>query len=402
MTATGPTKSTPPPPRAQQPSIRSFFQPKQPVYAAPPGIPIASTNSNENTPPQTSNAEYSGDVLSKGASTNESASANSLLNGLPMNGSVTPNGLPMNGSATPLQSPNSSSLPSSTQPSSLPPDYSIEAPQPQHIQPLHRINSLLLPIPYPDSFYNAILSPPSGSTPVSLSFSRVVLHHSPIPPSEPKVIGSLICRLDPSPPPAPSNHYSIYLQSLTLLSPHRHLGLATQLLDSVIGLATSTQVPLGVKIEGLYAHVWVENTDALEWYLKRGFEKGELVEGYYRRLRPQEAWLLRRRITVKDHMSSSQTQLPTQAQSQSIASSANKNPIRPPPAKHTASFQDRRPDREWNDLPEDVLLPVGRGAGDEQSKESSRSSSRSGVSEGGTARGKKKRSYPAAAFGGGV
>ncbi|PQE24467.1 hypothetical protein CJF30_00009967 [Rutstroemia sp. NJR-2017a BBW] len=337
-------------------------------------MPGATANSDENTSPQNYNAEYSGDVLSNGASANESASANGF-------------------------SPNATSLPPSTQSSPLPSDYSIEAPQPQHIQPLHRINSLLLPIPYPDAFYNAILSPPPGSTPVPLSFSRVVLHHSPFSPSEPKVIGSLICRLDPSPPSSPPNHYSIYLQSLTLLSPHRHLGLATKLLDAVIGLATSTQVPLGVKIEGLYAHVWVENTDALEWYLKRGFEKGELVEGYYRRLRPQGAWLLRRRITVKDHMSSSQTQLP---QSQGMTSPANANPTRPPPAKHTASFQDRRPDREWNDLPEDVLLRVGRGAGDEQSKESSRSSSRSGVSEGGTTRGKKKRSYPAAAFGGGV
>ncbi|PQE21306.1 hypothetical protein CJF32_00006443 [Rutstroemia sp. NJR-2017a WRK4] len=388
MAATGPTKTTPPPPRAQQPSIRSFFQPKQPVYAAPPGMPGATANSDENTSPQNYNAEYSGDVLSNGASANESASANGFINGLPLNGS-----------AASLQSPNATSLPPSTQSSSLPSDYSIEAPQPQHIQPLHRINSLLLPIPYPDAFYNAILSPPPGSTPVPLSFSRVVLHHSPSSPSEPKVIGSLICRLDPSPPSSPPDHYSIYLQSLTLLSPHRHLGLATKLLDAVIGLATSTQVPLGVKIEGLYAHVWVENTDALEWYLKRGFEKGELVEGYYRRLRPQAAWLLRRRITVKDHMSSSQTQLP---QSQGMTPPTNTNPTRPPPAKHTASFQDRRPDREWNDLPEDVLLRVGRGAGDEQSKESSRSSSRSGVSEGGTTRGKKKRSYPAAAFGGGV
>ncbi|KAM3078676.1 hypothetical protein ACMFMG_006543 [Clarireedia jacksonii] len=391
-----PTQNTPPPSRAQQPSIRSFFQPKQPIYAAPPRIPSTTTNSNENIPPQDFDAGYSRDVLSKGASANGSAGADNLSDGLPVNGS-----------ASPLQPLNSTSTSPSKQSSYLPPDYSIEIPQPQHIQPLRRINSLLLPVPYPDAFYNAILSPPPGSTPVSFSFSRVLLHHSPSSPSEPKVIGSLICRLDPSPPPFPPNQYSIYLQSLSLLSPHRHLGLATHLLDAIISLATSTQVPLGVKIEGLYAHVWIENTDALEWYLKRGFEKGELVEGYYRRLRPQEAWLLRRRITVKDHMSSPQTQLPaTDPQSQPVPSPATMdtkpNPARPPPVKHTASFQDRRPEREWNDLPEDVLLRVGRGAGDEQSKESSRSSSRSGVSEGGTVKGKKKRSYPAAAFGGGV
>lgn len=162
---------------------------------------------------------------------------------------------------------------------------------------------------------------------------------------------------------------------------------------------------MGVRIEGLYAHVWVENQEALEWYAKRGFEKGELVEGYYRRLRPSDAWVFRRRFGVQDHISKSQTNLaPATNSIGTTSASAKSTPpppmgtstsTRPPPSKHTTSFQDRRPEREWNDLPEEVFLRPR----EEQSKDSSRSSSRSRVSGGEGKGGKKKRSYPAAAFG---
>ena len=53
----------------------------------------------------------------------------------------------------------------------------------------------------------------------------------------------------------------------------------------------------------MYAHVWEANTDALEWYGKRRFEieKG-VVEGYYRKLRPTGARVVRRRLGVGDHL----------------------------------------------------------------------------------------------------
>lgn len=382
MTATNTmSNNTPPPPRPQQSTIRSFFQPKQPTYTPPPGTsPVITSDVNAN------GNENTREEISPPASG-------------PPNSTIT---LPPKSTTT--TSPDS--IESSQE---LPQGYKIEIPQDHHIQPLRRINALLLPITYPDAFYHAITSPPSAAIPISLSFSRVVTYTSSEHKSESKVIGSLICRIDPSPPSSPNsqppaNTYSIYLQSLTLLSPYRSLGLATALLNSVIETATSPRIPLGMRIEGLYAHVWVENQEAVEWYTKRGFEKGELIEGYYRRLRPQGAWVFRRRFSVQDHISS-QSQANSTPTSNSIGSAKSPPPppmgtsSRPPPSKHTASFQDRRPDREWNDLPEEVFLRP-RAQGEDQSKESSRSSSRSRASGGeGKVGGKKKRSYPAAAFG---
>ena len=381
------SNNTPPPPRPQQSTIRSFFQPKQPTYTPPPGTtPITTPDSHEN----------------RNGNASQAVPPPQPASGPPSSTNAPP---PPGATAT-VATPDSveSSLASSQK---LPQGYKIEIPQDHHIQPLRRINALLLPIPYPDAFYHAITSPPSPSIPISLSFSRVVTY-TPDSNSELKVVGSIICRIDPSPPSSPyaeppANVYSIYLQSLTLLSPYRTLGLATALLNSVIESATSSRIPLGVRIEGLYAHVWVDNQEALEWYTKRGFEKGELVEGYYRRLRPQDAFVFRRRFSVQDHISRQPQTNPTPIINSIINANAKSTPppppmstsTRPPLSKHATSFQDRRPEREWNDLPEEVFLRP-RAQGDEQSKESSRSSSRSGASGSG---GKKKRSYPAAAFG---
>ncbi|KAL5353397.1 hypothetical protein ACLOAV_001433 [Pseudogymnoascus australis] len=133
---------------------------------------------------------------------------------------------------------------------SAPSAASISPILPSHITALKRINALLLCITYPDSFYTRILAP------------------SPPPPSlEP----SSVCHLEPS-PSAPGQQ-QLYIQSLALLSPYRHLGLASAALASILTAIVSS--PLEEPITSLYAHVWTENAEGLEWYKARGFE----VEG---------------------------------------------------------------------------------------------------------------------------
>ncbi|KAF4446122.1 Pre-mRNA-splicing factor [Fusarium albosuccineum] len=74
-----------------------------------------------------------------------------------------------------------------------------------------------------------------------------------------------------------------------------------------------------------------------------------------------------------------------------------KNGASRPPLPHSGrSYQNQRPETEWNDLPDDManrlLVPPPRGnPGESGSGASSRSSS--------TARKKRDRAYPAAAFG---
>ena len=360
-----------------QPSIRSFFQPRQPSYTPPPGS-AATKLPTSNPSPLTSQTPPS---LSPPAS----SYTNKLI-------------------------PNPTSTSSTTKPSTLPPQATISPIQQPHIQPLRRINALLLPISYPDSFYHKILSPDPPTPSPPNGFSRSILWTDPSS-QETKVVGGVICRVDPalSPQSTPQNPiytpdaYDIYIQSLCLLSPYRGKGLVAAVLDEVMEAAIKQDE---LRIESLYAHVWTQNEEALEWYSARGFRREEpILHGYYRRLNPDTAYIFRRRLMPSDHLNgNSQVQAQSQSQKENTTPSSTPASLHPTPSAggrppiqgHARSFQDKGPEREWNDLPEDVLLkPPSAMASREGSAPSSRSSSRSGME----AKGKKKRVYPAAAFG---
>jgi ribosomal protein S18 acetylase RimI-like enzyme len=347
-----------------QPPMHPFFQPRKPHYTAPPNASLTKSETTMTLLPQ-SNPRSSLAV-------------------------------------TPI-------LPKSI--SNLPPPASISFIQKEHIEPLRRINSLLLPISYPDSFYRKILSPDPP-----LSFSRAI-HWKDSATSETKVVGGIVCRLDPaiapeSTPQAPifqPGVHDIYIQSLALLSPYRGKGLVAAVLDQVIEVATTQQE---IRIASLYAHVWTQNEEALQWYSARGFKReGSVINGYYRRLQPDTAWIFRRTLSPSDHLQHSSNQSaqlhfqPSQTQTSLSTPTVPTPPSlapgksRPIPQTNARSFQDRGPEREWNDLPDDVLgnpllKPPSQLGSKEGSTASSRSSSRSA-----TDRGKKKRVYPTAAYG---
>ena len=108
----------------------------------------------------------------------------------------------------------------------------------------------------------------------------------------------------------------LYIQTLAVLAPYRGLGVGSKLLEELIEMVLKkgeeeeeeeeeAEENEGKKkknlVEEVYAHVWEVNEEGVEWYLKRGFVVvGGLVERYYRRLRPQGARLLRRRVGVGD------------------------------------------------------------------------------------------------------
>jgi ribosomal protein S18 acetylase RimI-like enzyme len=386
--------------RAQS-SIRSFFQPRQPNYTPPPSAANSNVNGADRTSPTLAS---------------------------PPQASTPPR--PADSEISPLK-PRSGSA--------SPPQASISPIREKHIQPLKRINSLLLPINYPDSFYQKIVDPQN-----SPNFSRVILWHEPLTlksvfssSSEPKVVGGIVCRLERDESTRTS---AIYIQSLALLSPYRSHGLATRVLDNIIqGVVNTPQI--GYPVTSLYAHVWTENAEGLEWYTARGFTREEpIVQDYYRRLQPGNAWIMRRPLVPSDYLRHflkpnglapsqnsnvpSPPALPTAnsapgSNNSSRVQSRAQSPVpgtrlTPTPAVRATSYQNAGPGHEWNDLPEDIIAArskpqtpelTARGLSATHlipnasvsatgSAASSRSSSRSGA--------KKKRQYPAAAFNGAV
>jgi ribosomal protein S18 acetylase RimI-like enzyme len=154
--------------------------------------------------------------------------------------------------------------------------------QTDHVLALKRLTGNLLPVRYPDKFFDGTVSEEIPAT-----FSRVALIDG-------KPVGWIRCRLDPFPEPTvpPSKtkpiYNRIYVQALCILAPYRGLGIATSLLRAI----TASPLPSKYDIAHVYAHVWESNEEALEWYDKRGFKKIMKVEQYYRKLRPDGAWIV--------------------------------------------------------------------------------------------------------------
>jgi N-alpha-acetyltransferase 50 len=198
-------------------------------------------------------------------------------------------------SSCPGTSPSQNSL----KPFNLPdfPSITITPIHPDHLPALKRLTTTLLPIKFSDTFYNESLSSP---TPASIC--RVALYTPPNTSSVPIPIGWIRCSLDPLPEPTSPwqnhptpTHPQLYIKVLCLLAPYRHMGVATALLDST--LQQQKEFLREQNVQFVFAHVWESNEEALEWYAKRGFErKGELVEAYYRKLRPGGAWVVRREV----------------------------------------------------------------------------------------------------------
>ncbi|KAK1572890.1 uncharacterized protein LY79DRAFT_673938 [Colletotrichum navitas] len=353
-----------------QSSIKSFFQPRQqPCYAPPPPTskyaPAPSSTEAPTAPPLP--------ATKPPTSTPTAAFTPTTVSPTPTTTAPSPAGL------TPIH-----------------PNAAIRPVGDRDLQPLRRINSLLLPVAYPETFYAAALTGP---------LSRVITWSDPSTPGVEQVVGGVVSRVEPSPFPPTSpgarSEHALYIQSLGLLSPYRSYGLATATIDHLVAAATALSPEINLRY--VYAHVWTDNEEGMHWYTARGFERyGEPLLGYYTKLRPDSAWIVRR--TVGPLSIGGPMHHPEKASAPRpgpTAAIANLPPMSggPPPgtgeplSKCTSgqSFQNRRAATEWNDLPEEMapgLLAAPRNnAG---SGASSRSSS--------AARKKKDRSYPAAAF----
>ena len=189
-------------------------------------------------------------------------------------------------SPTPAPTPATSSLPSLFSLRPLPPNVELAPLTPEHLTAFKHLNALTLPIPYPDSFYKETMTEPHHS------ITLIALWHSTSENEDdekpkPRLVAAIRCRLLPS--------SQLYISTIGVLSPYRSHGLAVHLLNAVVRKAVALH---GVKC--VTAHVWEANEEGLEWYSKRKFEVLGREEGYYRKLKPHGAVLVRKWVGVGD------------------------------------------------------------------------------------------------------
>jgi ribosomal protein S18 acetylase RimI-like enzyme len=160
----------------------------------------------------------------------------------------------------------------------------------KNLASLKRLNSLLLPINYRENFYKDIQTNPTDA-----ALSRVAFWDGAI-----SIVGGIRGRWELSDGTVPKEPIGddmaerggkIYLMTICVLSPFRGLGVAVALLADLVETAKKWGA------EEVYAHVWQNNEEALEWYKKRGFSVDDgIVERYYRNLVPNGAKIVRLRI----------------------------------------------------------------------------------------------------------
>ncbi|ETS00131.1 hypothetical protein M419DRAFT_84293 [Trichoderma reesei RUT C-30] len=403
-----PTTSKP-----SQMSIRSFFQAKPPQYAPPPSSKQQQQQSLSTPPPPP-------------PPQSQPQSQSSPSPDLPPQSAIPQPPTQSTSTSTTTSTP--STTPGRTR--RLPPEASIRPITPADITALRRLNSLLLPVSYPEAFYSRAADPVTGR------FSRLICwshHHNNTSSSsssshddDPKPVGGIVCRVEPdiplhaaaaaaegTRPPAvqqqqQQQQHNIYIQSLCLLSPYRSLGLVAAALDDVLAAAIADPT---LNVASVTAHVWTENEEGLHWYEARGFRKQEpAIKGYYLKLRPDSAWLVSKPVGASVLSALPATPPPASSRADisgitaavmslppmsTTTTTAAQGPLRPSARVASGkSFQNQRPETEWNDLPADMapsLLVPPRNGSEPGSGASSRSSS--------TVRRKKDRAYPAAAFG---
>lgn len=180
----------------------------------------------------------------------------------------------------------------------LPPNVELRGPTKEDMPSFKKLNSILLPIPYPESFYKEILAEP-----VDRSITLMALWHdspSDIGKAKGRLVGAIRCRLFSKPPGNSASKARVdgpmlYLSTLVLLSPYRGYGIAAHMLDNLIRSAVDDY---GITSVG--AHVWEANEEGLQWYRKRGFKEVSREVGYYRRLNPPDAVVMLRDVGVMD------------------------------------------------------------------------------------------------------
>ena len=178
---------------------------------------------------------------------------------------------------------------SSTLQSRLPPNATIAPITADTLSAFRRMTALLLPVPYPDKFYNEILTDEVAS-----SISLVALWSSSDTKAAPRVVAGIRCRLISHPAgthPAPS----LYISTVTTLAPFRGHGLARALLREVTRQAIELY-----DVGTVTAHMWEANEEAGEWYEKMGFKRVQYEKEYYRKLKPGGAWLFEKMVGPRD------------------------------------------------------------------------------------------------------
>ena len=186
-----------------------------------------------------------------------------------------------------------------------------------NVEQLRKVNTVSFPVTYNEGFYQDVVK-------------RNNEHLNKFAYYNGFVVGAVCTRIEPLPQKSVDNgdgddddensppKHRLYIMTLAVLAAYRGRGIGAQLIQSVLDYCeeinagtidyisssnsnsksgNSIAIASPKRIDEVALHVQISNEDAMRFYTtKFGFEKGEMVENYYRRIDPPHCYLLSKKF----------------------------------------------------------------------------------------------------------
>eukprot|EP00581_Thalassiosira_minuscula_P032612 CAMPEP_0183769658 /NCGR_PEP_ID=MMETSP0739-20130205/22811_1 /TAXON_ID=385413 /ORGANISM="Thalassiosira miniscula, Strain CCMP1093" /LENGTH=179 /DNA_ID=CAMNT_0026009333 /DNA_START=108 /DNA_END=647 /DNA_ORIENTATION=- len=164
-----------------------------------------------------------------------------------------------------------------------------------NVEQLKKINQACFPVTYNTSFYDDMAKKQDENLCKFAYWNGFA-------------VGAICTRIEAI-PDCPGRH-RIYIMTLGVLAAYRNHGIGTKLVSSVLeyyesqkdnndsssSSSSSSSASLS-SVDEIMLHVQTSNNDAMKFYIEKfGFEKGELVENYYKRIDPPHCYILRKKL----------------------------------------------------------------------------------------------------------
>mmetsp|Transcript_22523 Transcript_22523/g.39917 ORF Transcript_22523/g.39917 Transcript_22523/m.39917 type:complete len:174 (+) Transcript_22523:143-664(+) len=143
-----------------------------------------------------------------------------------------------------------------------------------NVEQVRRLQDAVLQVRYKESFYEQVVGL-SAKGLAKLAYFKDVM------------VGASCCRVDER---EGKEGKFLYVMTLAVLPAYRGRGIGTELINHLVKKAEE----LG--LAGVYLHVWTKNEEGLNLYKKLGFEVGEKIESYYKRMDPPDCFVLEKTL----------------------------------------------------------------------------------------------------------
>lgn len=110
------------------------------------------------------------------------------------------------------------------------------------------------------------------------------------------VIGAICARIEPC--PEREGRSRLYIMTLGVLAAYRGRGVGRKLVQSVLDFYEENKDGKTMStVDEVALHVQINNADATKFYIDGfGFDKGPMIENYYKRVDPPHCFLLSKKL----------------------------------------------------------------------------------------------------------